>query len=270
MIANKYHGLSRHQELTVTSLNEAAMIQAFKSGMSVVVDNTNLRSADVKSLYKIANDFGVSIRVHDMDLFTLEEIIENDKTREKSVGEDVIRGFYTRYFRKGKYPPVPENTPESVLGKPYTPNPDLPKAVWVDLDGTLAEREHDDAPQPVRGPFDEHRVGEDAVIEHVADLVRVLHKDGYKIIAMSGRTDGCQQESEDWLKKNNIPYDEIFMRRTELDAGRKDCYVKHDLFWEFVAPKYDVRFCLDDRQQVVDFTRDVLRIPVLQVAPGDF
>jgi hypothetical protein len=37
-----------------------------------------------------------------------------------------------------------------------------------------------------------------------------------------------------------------------------------------VAPHYNVVFCLDDRQQVVDFTREVLNIPVLQVAPGLF
>jgi hypothetical protein len=60
------------------------------------------------------------------------------------------------------------------------------------------------------------------------------------------------------------------MRRTVEDKGRKDNLVKHDLFWANVAPKWDVHYCLDDRQQVVDFTRDVLKIPVLQVQPGLF
>jgi hypothetical protein len=51
---------------------------------------------------------------------------------------------------------------------------------------------------------------------------------------------------------------------------RQDSIIKEELFWKFVAPKYDIEFALDDRQQVVDHTRDVLKIPVLQVAPGLF
>lgn len=270
MTADMYWGLSRHQENTITALTEASVIQALESSLSVVVDNTSLRASDVKGWYKIANERGISVRVHDMDLFTLEEIIENDKIRQKTVGEEVIRSFHSRYFKKGKYPPVPENVQNGPEGRAYTPNPSLPKAIWVDLDGTLAERVHPLAPQPVRGPYDEPRVGEDAVIEHIADLVRILHAAGYKIVIMSGRSDACKAESEKWLQDNAIPYDDIFMRREVLDAGRKDSNVKHDLFWEFVAPKYDIHYALDDRQQVVDFTRDVLKIPVLQVAPGNF
>ena len=67
---------------------------------------------------------------------------------------------------------------------------------------------------------------------------------------------------------NNIPYDDIFMRK--FGDKRKDSTVKEELFWTHVAPKYDIEFALDDRQQVVDHTREVLKIPVLQVAPGLF
>lgn len=262
-------GLSRHMEESVSRAEVAQAEAALAAGLSVIIDATNLRARVVKDWYAVANKAGVPVRVHDIDT-PLEECIVRDMNREKKVGEDVIRNFNDRFFQKGKLPPVPENNEVEPLGKAYTPNPDLPKAIWVDVDGTLAERVHDLAPQPVRGPFDEARVYEDAVIEHIADLVRILHAAGYKIIIMSGRTDSCQPETERWLQDNNIPYDEIFMRRTVEDKGRKDNLVKHDLFWANVAPKYDVHYCLDDRQQVVDFTRDVLKIPVLQVATGDF
>lgn len=260
-------GLSRHMEENV-SLSEVAQTEAaLAAGLSVVIDATNLRARVVKDWYAVANKAGVPVRVHDLDT-PLEECIVRDMNREKKVGEDVIRNYNDRFFQKGKLPPVPENNEVEPLGKAYTPNPDLPRAVWVDVDGTLAERVHDGAPQPVRGPFDEARVGEDAVIEHIADLVRMLDAAEFYIVIMSGRTDSCKAETEQWLKDNNIPYDDIFMRKT--GDMRKDNIVKHDLFWEFVAPKYDVKFALDDRQQVVDFTRDVLKIPVLQVAPGNF
>lgn len=262
-------GLSHHMEENV-SLSEVAQAEAaIHAGLSVVIDATNLKARVVKDWYAVANKLGVPVRVHDIDT-PLEECIVNDMNRDKKVGEAVIRNYNDRFFQKGKLPPVPPNIEAEPLGRAYTPNPDLPKAIWVDIDGTLAERVHEAATQPVRGPFEEDRVFEDAPILHIVELVQVLHAAGFKIVIMSGRTDSCQPETERWLKQHNIPYDDIFMRRAVEDKGRKDNLVKHDLFWANVAPKYDVHYCLDDRQQVVDFTRDVLKIPVLQVAPGLF
>jgi predicted kinase len=262
-------GLSHHMEENVSLAEYSTTEAALKAGLSVVIDATNLRAAVVKEWYALANKLGVDVRVHDVAT-PLEECLKRDAVREKAVGPEVIQSFNDRFFNKGKFPPVPVNVVAEPRGRAYEPNPSLPKAVWVDIDGTLAERVHDLAPQPVRGPFDEDRVYEDAVRDHIAELVRTLHAAGYKIVIMSGRTDSCKAETERWLKDHNIPYDDIFMRRTEEDKGRKDNLVKHDLFWANVAPKYDVHFALDDRQQVVDFTRDVLKIPVLQVQPGDF
>jgi predicted kinase len=263
----KFWGLSVMQEQHITLQEEAMASAAINAGLSVVVDATHLKAAYVKRWYDVGNKLGVPVHVHDVDT-DVEECVRRDALREKSVGEEVIRDFYTRFYVKGKLPKLPPNTPSVLAGRAYVRNPDLPKAVWVDIDGTLANRVHDLAPQPVRGPFDEARVGEDAVIGHIADLVRLLHKAGYKIVIMSGRTDACQFETEQWLINNNIPYDDIFMR--PFGDNRKDSIIKEELFWKYVAPKYDIEFALDDRQQVVDHTREVLKIPVLQVQPGNF
>lgn len=272
-IAGKYWGLTRIQEESVTRFEFAMARTALGAGQSVMVDATNLRARNVKPWLKLGAELGIG--VDHIDCWVdLETAIERDKNRDRVVGEDVIRDYYARYFQKGQFPPFPEldaeELVEAVYGRAYVPDRSLPKAVWVDVDGTLAERVHPGVNGAVRGPFDEHRVGEDAVIEHVRDVVQLLHKDGWKIVIMSGRSDQCKVETEEWLQRHDIPYDDIFMRRAEADKGRKDNIVKHDLFWEFVAPKYDVRFAMDDRQQVVDFTRDVLKIPVFQVAPGNF
>lgn len=148
------------------------------------------------------------------------------------------------------------------LGKAYVPNPDLPKAVWVDVDGTLARMAD-------RSPFDWKRVGEDEPIEHIIDLVKALKSQGYKIVIMSGRDSVCIEQTGYWLRTHGIEYDAIHMRALG-DDRTPDNILKHDLYWEHVADKFDIKFALDDRQKVVDFTRDVLKIPVLQVAPGDF
>lgn len=270
-IVNKYWPLSRMQEDHVTLMEESMVTAAIKAKVSVVIDATHLRAAYIKRWYDVANRLGVSVTVQQFET-DVEECVRRDFDRglngDRSVGEEAIRALHKRFFVKGKLPKLPENNPQVATGRAYVRNRSLPRAVWFDLDGTLAERVHPLAPQPVRGPFDEARVGEDAVIEHVADLARILHAAGYKIVIMSGRSTACQEESERWLIENEIPYDDIFMR--EAGDQRKDSVVKEDLFWTHVAPKYDIEYALDDRQQVVDHTREVLKIPVLQVAPGNF
>jgi predicted kinase len=264
---DKFWGLSRMQEDTVTLMEDAMVEAAIKAEVSVVVDATHLRAAYVKRWYDIGNRLGVPVNVKDFET-DVELCVLRDEQRDRQVGEEVIRDMHRRFFHKGKLPKLSENVVPELSGRAYVRNRSLPKAVWLDLDGTVAERVHDLAPQPVRGPFDEARVGEDAVIEHIADLVRLLHRSGYKVVVMSGRSDACKEESERWLIENDIPYDDIFMRK--FGDSRKDSVVKEELFWNNVAPKYDIEFALDDRQQVVDHTREVLKIPVLQVAPGLF
>jgi predicted kinase len=255
-----YWGLLREQEETVTTVQHAQVTAALKAKLSVVIDDTNLRAQTLKDWLSKAEKFKIPLRVQDIDT-PLEVCIERDRLRDRSVGEDVVRNFHARYIRKGKFPPVPEYAPENLEGRAYTPNPDLPKAVWLDIDGTVARMFG-------RSPFAWDRVGEDQPIQHVIDVARALKKDGYKIVVMSGRDEVCRPQTIEWLNRHGVPFDDIFMR--PQGSQTKDSKIKHDLFWDHVAHKYDIRFALDDRQQVVDFTRNVLGIPVLQCAPGDF
>jgi predicted kinase len=262
MIADKFHGLSRHQEETVTLLQKAQARAAIEAKLSVIIDDTNLRASTVKQWLELGAELGVPVQHEDIP-FDLEQVVVWDFKREKKVGEVVIRDFYSRYFQKGKFPAWPTLEEGRVKGQAYVPNPDLPKAVWLDIDGTVA-----DMKRCGRGPFEWHRVGEDDPIQHVVDVVHALRDAGYKIVVMSGRDEVSKEDTVLWLKKHDIPFDDIFMRPE--GSQEKDNKIKHDLFWEHVAPKYDVRFALDDRNQVVEFTRDVLKIPVFQVAPGNF
>jgi predicted kinase len=265
-IANKAHGLSRHQEETITLLQLAQARAAIGAKLSVIIDDTNLRASTVKTWLQLGAELGVPVDHVDIPI-DLEEAIKRDWVRgqagQRAVGEEVIRDFHARYFRKGQFPPFPTLDAGIPLGQAYVPNPDLPKAVWLDIDGTVA-----DMKRCGRGPFEWHRVGEDDPIQHVVDVVHALHDAGYKIVVMSGRDKVSEEDTILWLKKHNIPFDDIFMR--PAGSQEKDNKIKHDLFWEHVAPKYDIRFALDDRNQVVEFTRDVLKIPVFQVAPGNF
>lgn len=132
-------------------------------------------------------------------------------------------------------------------------------AIICDLDGTLALMQG-------RGPFEWHRVKEDAPNHVVIDLLRRYDKT-HSIIIVSGRSEECRIATQAWLVLNNVPYDHLYMR----PAGdfRKDAEVKREIFDEKIVERYDVAFCLDDRNQSVEFWRS-LRLTCFQVAPGDF
>jgi hypothetical protein len=66
---------------------------------------------------------------------------------------------------------------------------------------------------------------------------------------MSGRDSVCRVQTEQWLMDNDAPYDVLYMRG-EKDM-RKDAIIKSELFFKYVAPYYDVRLVVDDRNQVV-------------------
>ena len=144
----------------------------------------------------------------------------------------------------------------------YKPSANLPLAIMVDIDGTLAHAVD-------RSPFEWHKVGQDSADETVVQVVTMyaayVHR--YKSIIMSGRDSVCRKETEDWLDLYDIPYDHLYMR-AESD-NRKDSIVKRELFDKHIRDKFNIKLVLDDRNQVVDMWRD-LGLKVFQVASGDF
>lgn len=141
----------------------------------------------------------------------------------------------------------------------------LPRAVLVDIDGTLALR---GAHAGVRSFFDWSRVGEDQPNPPVVELVRLIaDTDRYTVILMSGRDEVCRPETEAWLKEHAIPYDQLHMR-PERD-NRKDSIVKRELYEAHVAGRHSVAFVIDDRNQVVREWRS-MGLTVFQCADGDF
>ena len=151
-------------------------------------------------------------------------------------------------------------------------------AIIVDVDGTLADM------RGVRGPFEWDKVHLDRphqdVIEMVQDFASLevytgeYDDDGdemmdtkYKIIITTGRDGVCEEATKQWLKDHEVPYDEFFIR-PEGDF-RKDNIIKSEIYMDHIRPKYDVKFVIDDRDQVVEMWRS-LGLRVLQVAPGNF
>lgn len=138
---------------------------------------------------------------------------------------------------------------------------ELPKAIIVDIDGTLAKMNG-------RGPFDWHRVGEDLVNEPVRHLVNLYQGSGHKIIIFSGRDSVCREQTRQWLADNLIGYNYLFMRPE--GNFEKDAIIKRRMFDNHVDGIFDIQFVVDDRNQVVDMWRKDLGLTCFQVDYGDF
>lgn len=256
--------LGRDTENTVNMIRDNMIRSLLRKGISVVSDDTNLPQPVARDLARIGREAGAKILVEDMTHVPRETCIERDAVREHKVGVEVIDRMYNKFIAGKKLPlPFPEDGPEKDLLPfiPYEADPNLPKAWMVDIDGTLAH-------MAGRSPYEWHRVGEDAVNIAVHDVInRLASFPDTMIILMSGRDAVCRPETTKWLSDNDVPW-KLLVMRPEGDM-RKDSIVKHELFWEYVAPHYAVQGVFDDRDQVVRMWRQI-GLPCFQVADGSF
>ena len=238
--------LGQDTERQVQATRDAMISTLLRRGTSVVSSDTNLPRRVVRDLAKLAVLARAEWRVEDMTDVPLDTCILRNAEREdkEPVPENVIRGFHDR-FLTGKFQPV---TQEEAAGAgeygvhPYIPDPSLPEAIIVDIDGTVAI--HGD-----RDVYDWTRVHEDRPNRAVIADAKAMEAMGHRVIFMSGRTDQCRQATEDWLDEHvGLPH-ELHMRKA--GDGRADWIVKSELFDEHVRGKYDVTLVLDDRDQVV-------------------
>lgn len=264
-------------ELLVTEVQNTLIDQGLRMGENVFVSDMNLRNQYVKRLFEKAWAFNANVEVVDMTNVDYNECILRNRARlllgERSVPEELILDLYNR-FVKGKGYPLPVTfTGAKMKGshrerEVYTPDVTKQKAIICDIDGTLARMTN-------RGPFDEHLVKNDELIEPVAHMVEQAALSGLAIVFMSGRTDGCREDTWDWLVEK-MPWltdfdvwSELHMRRSVEDRGRPDDDVKYDMFYREVAHRFNVMYVIDDRDKVVKMWR-AIGLTCAQVAYGDF
>ena len=242
---------------------QRAMVEALlRARADVIVDDTNLRTKTVRDWAELAARLGARFEVHDFTDVPLEECIRRDVSRpaDDQVGEEAIRRMHARYLAGRNLPlPIPYISEISVSS--YEPDPGLPAAVLVDIDGTVALMGD-------RSPYDWDRVGSDLPNPAVITAVRAMHAAGNAIIFCSGRDAVCRPETEAWLDLYvGVRYEALFMR-PEGD-GRKDAVVKREIFDREIRDSWRIVGVFDDRQQVVRMWR-ALGLTVFQVAEGDF
>lgn len=229
-------------EKFVLKLRDQIILHALFGGYDVIVDDTNLHPKHehhIRSL--VGSSVVVEVIFFDVDI---EECIKRDAQRSGTahVGEKVIRKMAKDWERwKDIDCSVAEPDQDGVVR--YVANNELPRAIIVDIDGTLAKNNGH------RGFFEWDKVGDDDIIESVAELVRHYYYDlGYSVLLFSGRDSVCRQDTIAWLEMHNVPFDKLCMRAQ--GDGRGDDIVKSEMFDEYAADHYNVRFVVDDRFSV--------------------
>ncbi|ASX99288.1 polynucleotide kinase [Arthrobacter phage Molivia] len=241
----------------VTALQRARIKAAFTLGADVLVSDTNLPSATVKSLMRLGVNAGAEVQIVDMrnpQQFPLDLLLKRDRERHpsKRVGEEFLRGRYERFIQ-GKTltnPELPEVTQELVV-EPYE-QPDTDTTAWIfDIDGTLAIMGD-------RHPHDGHLVHLDSVNEDVRLALHNKMDMGHYIYIVTGRDEKYRAVTEKWLVDNKVPYDALFMRPTEPEDQPKteDSVVKHDLFNLHIRDLgHRIAGVYDDRHRVLRMWR---------------
>lgn len=263
--ASMYDGqgvLDYVQEQRITTAQHAQVSALLRVGISVIVDDTNLRLRFARAWADLARDCTAQFTVLDVPT-SADECVERDTARGlaggRRVGEATIKGIAAK-FPIARWPLVTATDNAAPPTRQYTGTPGADPAWIVDIDGTLANHGS-------RDPYDTSRYHEDTVHDVIRTVVDALVNTGHYIVITSGRDEEFRQVTTDWLMNNRVTFDRLVMRK----AGdrRRDDLVKEDLFWEQIAPRYDVQGCLDDRDRVVQKWR-AMGLTCLQVADGNF
>jgi predicted kinase len=213
-------------EKAITQKHRDMIAKCSEQQQNIVVADTNLNQFFLAQLEELLESLEYDIEKKVFHI-TFDEACRRDAERFNGVGYSVIAKQHDQFLK--------------LTSEGYTPDMTLPKAIIVDIDGTLAYNASG------RSPYHWHRVEEDHVHEPIKHIVNGFHQSGHQVIIFSGRDSVCRPQTENWLKTHQVNYNELFMRK-EGDS-RKDTVVKFELF-QLIHLKYNVVLVIDDRPVV--------------------
>lgn len=247
----------KSKEKIVSEIAKSIILNGIRDNMTIIIDNTNLEEEYILENLKLATfDTVVEYKIFGEELSD-KELFERVKSREHfKVPLSIIKKQTANF--KLLLPKLPQIF--SKIANKIEQNPELPKAIVFDIDGTLALNLNG------RSPYDMTRLMEDSPNYHIIELAKLLKQYGKKIILCSGRDNSGMVQTIEWMRKHEVEFDELHMR-TKGD-NRKDCVIKYEL-WSDICKRYYVENMFDDRNQVVEHAR-LLGFNVCQVADGNF
>ncbi len=120
----------------------------------------------------------------------------------------------------------------------------MKNAVIFDIDGTLALFNDKD-------PYDRDFTKDEVSIP-VRHVLKMYKSDMRDIIIVSGRKDIYKEQTQQWLKIHDIPYDHLHMRPTQPKGINEpsDVIVKQNIYDTHIKGKFSILAVYDDRKRV--------------------
>lgn len=223
----------------VSETIEDTVYNALQKGRDIVFDNTHLQKKYIDEILFKYNHLA------DIELLFLDVDIAEARLRVQArhAGESVDVSYIDKQYNDY------QKLKKQMHGQPLfylqtAPqvkfNTSLPDTYIVDIDGTVTLKGDRDI-------FDDSKLHLDTEIKEVGHIIRALHKNGFKIVFVSGRQDSCKEQTVKWLKDNNLwmTDSEIYMRKAK--DSRNDSIVKEEIVINDLAPNYNVVGVIDDR-----------------------
>ena len=246
------------------------VLQALRAGKNVVVDDTNFGEA----IPRLKEFLGTCVvdgtlddtpeyEVKEFHIYLHEALARNNARQGKAkVPTWVIKQMHRRHIMGGDQKERPHYRPF---------DPIKLSCILVDVDGTTA-LQHEG-----RTPYEHEKSGDDYPHVPIITLANDMRTRGVAVadrgiiipemMVFSAREEVRYDTTADWLRRNGLLFDNIYMRR-EGDR-REDSIVKQEMYQQFIEPRYNVLFVLDDRVRVCEMWRSI-GLPTLQVNYGDF
>jgi predicted kinase len=222
----------------VSETIEDTVYNALNKGKNIVFDNTHLQKKYIDEiLFKYNHLADIELVFCDVPLKEAQDrVVKRNSLASVPV---YIEKHYNDYIKlkkamHGQQLFYPQTAPQVKF------NSSLPDTYIVDIDGTVALKGDRDI-------FDDSKLHLDTEIKEVGHIIRALHKDGFKIVFVSGRQDSCKDTTTQFLKDKNLwmTDSEIFMRKAK--DQRNDSIVKEEIVLRDLLPRFNVVGVLDDR-----------------------
>jgi hypothetical protein len=261
-----------HKEKFVWEMHNVMVDKALRSGKDVIVHNTNISIRNVAPIHKAFKRM-CEFYIVDFTDVPVDVCLANDLKRIDTpgyVGEGIVNRFFKTFTKElGKkhwnrfefLTPLEANRilsqePSIKEIAVYIPDEDLPDALLLDIDGTLANIGD-------RNPFDHTKYHLDNLNHAISKLTAAFTK----TIVITGRDNRHREVTTKWLADHGVYYERLIMR-PEGDV-RPDYIVKQELFFAEIAPYYNAQLVVEDRKQVVEMWREI-GLLCAQVDEGDF
>lgn len=247
----KYWVPERENTGIMKTLRASFLEDMMLKGWDIVVDNMNLNPKDwefYEGLVKAHNERGgTQYKIEYMDFFIpVEECIRRDAMRSNPIGEEVIRATWKRYRHFIVCKEI-----ENKFYNIRTYDVNKRDCIIADMDSTLCVNL---TGRPFYTDDWKEKLIYDTPITGPISILRAQKMTGTcDILIVTGRKDEGRDQTEEWLKTYNVPYDRLFMR------GQND-YTKSEVFKEnilknIILPKYNVLFALEDDNKCVQMYR---------------